>query len=117
MRGRRVMAGQSASCGSGAAPHFTVAGMRLTGRDAGSELAASGIARGWARFATQARLVRARTNETENGRAPGRASEPGRGGIQAVSRNGGTAKSPAAKWSRIAALLPRRSTVQRPIRR
>ena len=74
-----------------------------------------------AALAAQARLVRARTlrKMANNGkdRAPARVSGRGAADFQGVSDSGGTAKSPAAKWARIASKLPRRSAVQRPISR
>ena len=56
-----------------------------------------------AALAAQARLVRAHADEDKGIAAP-RPAPAGRGAadIQGISRNGGTAKSPAAKWARIA---------------
>ncbi|OMG61359.1 hypothetical protein IL54_4702 [Sphingobium sp. ba1] len=76
----------------------TVARMTLAGRDVGSERVVTGVAR-WQHKPDW----RAHADEDKGIAAP-RPALAGRGAadIQGISRSGGTAKSPAAKWARIA---------------
>ncbi|MHA6768974.1 thermonuclease family protein [Sphingobium ummariense] len=80
----------------------TVARVTLAGRDVGSELVAAGAARWWPRWQRKPDWC-ARADE-DKGIAASRPAPAGRGAAdsQGISRSGGTAKSPAAKWARIA---------------